>query len=533
MHQLSSPRRIALTELPMTVRGSGVESFRFGSCSAAWRQVEPDDLFVALASVDGDGHDDIEQAVARGASAILAERLVPASVPVFVVEDTREAYGHLCHLLADRPSRDLHLIGVAGSSGKTSVVRLIESVLREAGRPAAVASDERWFVPDPIDASIDDEGYELLENDPAPNDRDALPAPTPPRIVSGLSDAAACGFRHAVLELGAFELARRTWAGTELDVVVLTGLTEDYRGRHNNTANYRKAIRRALGLLRPDGMVIANADCPHVRQLLDELPFPALTYALRSEGAIEGERLEETAWDQLVAVRAGCETIPLRLTRPGDHVAENALAAITLGLSLGIDLPTIVRGIEKGEPADGTLETVSRFGQGPRVLLDRATLPDRVEATLDTLRRTAAGRVWCVCQVDKSLAQEHRSSLGSLVERHSDRAALSVAPELRHRALPVLHDVLDGYEREARDLVSPDTLKALAWVLDQADENDTVVVIGAWEQDREAIERLVLGNGRELLPPMVGPRAATGSVRESHDLAGPRILKIDDFRRSA
>lgn len=516
MHQLSSSRQIGFDSLPTAVRGPGAETFRFDSCASHWRDVQPGDLYVALTTAEWDGHDHADEAVRRGAVAILAERLLPVSVPVFISEDTREAFGHLCHRLADRPSTQVHTIGVAGTSGKTTVARLIEAALSEGGRRVTAATDERWFEPD--------------ESQPASGPL------TPPRIVAGLSDAAACGFGHVVIELQTAALARRLWAGTELDAVILTGMDDDYRGAHGSAVNCHRAIRRSLDLLKDAGLVIVNVDDPQLRALVEELDFPVLTYGIHHEATIQAEILEETCYDQLVVLHAGCDSIPIRLPRAGRHWLSNTLAAVTTALGLGIDLAASVRAIEMMTPAPCDLERVSPSTEFPSVMLDGATLPDRLRCTLSTLRRTTAGRVWCVLQVSEEVGAQFRPALGTLLERYCHGAAIAVAPALARKALAVTHDVLDGYERPGRDLVCPDPAKAIAWILSQAAPGDAVLIAGDVDGHREHIAQLLEERRAEFevmaTPPALLRFPTLYAPQEQLEPA-PRILRIDDYRRSA
>lgn len=512
MHQLSASRRITFSDLAIQIRGSGAESFRFSSCCASYRECQPGDLFIAITGPDSDGHDDVEEAVKRGAKAVLAERFLPTSVPVFLTDDTREAYGHICHALALAPSRELHTVGVAGTSGKTSVSRLLTTILKGAARLTTSATDERWFEPE-------------SQGTNAPT--------TTPRIVAGLSDAAACGFRHAVLELHSAHLARRVWAGTELDTIVLTNATSDFRGIHNSAENHRRAILRSLQLLKPHAMAIVNADDTYLRRWLEQCEIPAISYGLKYDATIEGEVIEETAYDQLMIVHAGCESSPVRLPRPGRHVASNALAAITAALSMGVDLTTIVRVLEQASPSELLLEPLSLGMDFPRVVLDRGTLPDRLRTTLSTLKRTTSGKLWVLYEATGDLAKEHRAAMGTLLERYADYAALSVAPALSHRALNILHDVLDGYERPGRDWISPQLEQAIEHVASQIDPRDTLLVVGdcnrvrvsivqCLEQRREEFENH--SPIKQFLPMSVETLMETGEDE-------PRILKFDDYRR--
>lgn len=111
---------------------------RVSSCVSQASACRRGDLFVALVTSDGDGHDEVGEAVRRGASAILAERLLPVDVPLCVVPDTRQAYGRLCHKLAGEPGESLRVVGVTGTHGKTTTSMLIASLVRASGERGGV-----------------------------------------------------------------------------------------------------------------------------------------------------------------------------------------------------------------------------------------------------------------------------------------------------------------------------------------------------------------------------------------------------------
>ena len=159
-HAAHARRQGGLRVTPRPLRAAGVSlrkaladdlttrprDFRATSCTNDFRQVRPGDVFVALAGAESDGHDFAAEAVRRGAAAVVCERMLPVfDVPQFVVTNSRVAYGKLCQALVGNPSQQLKVIGVTGTSGKTTVVRLLASIFNFAGHEAgAIDSLAHW-----------------------------------------------------------------------------------------------------------------------------------------------------------------------------------------------------------------------------------------------------------------------------------------------------------------------------------------------------------------------------------------------------
>jgi UDP-N-acetylmuramoyl-L-alanyl-D-glutamate--2,6-diaminopimelate ligase len=235
---------VSLDELFPSARQSGSTGVAVHQCTSEWRQVRPGDAFVALLGADADGHDAVHKAVQRGAAAIIAERFVPVfMVPVYVVPDTRIAFGELCHALVDHPSQQIRVIGVIGDAGKTCVVALLESILSKAGFEVGVLSTLKCY--DGVSRGLG-----------------ASAASTPAALARRLAHMDAAGCTHAVVEISSESLAQHKCAGLELDTLVATRVDVDRLDLHHTAQNYRDAQRRAADLLSPGGLAVVNAADP-------------------------------------------------------------------------------------------------------------------------------------------------------------------------------------------------------------------------------------------------------------------------------
>ena len=436
----------------------GTSDVPVASCTSDARSCRPGDLFVALVTAEGDGHDDVFMAIENGATSILSERLLPVDVPVCVVDDTREAYGHVCHQLMGRPSENMHVIGVTGTAGKTITNVLISSVLEAAGMRAGFATTLGRF-----------DGLETA----------SATQTTPPQhqLADQLARMASNYCSHAVLEVSSKALAQRHTAGIQFDSAVLTNVRRDHLDFHGSVKNYRNAKLRLFEQLKPDGFAIINADDPTSDFFLDRIDHPTLTVGMRNQAEITATVVEQFKSEQTFLLTAGSESVPIRTQMIGDHHVYNCMAAAAVGLVLGIDLTTIARGLEAVDQVPGRLERIE-CGQPFGVFIDSARTPHSLACSLKALRQVTKGKLTCIFGADADRDPDNRPLLGRAVERYADRGIITSDNPRNETALHIAHDILDGYDRPARGHVMPDRAKAIEWALGQAGPGDTVLIAG-------------------------------------------------------
>lgn len=456
---LDSAGRVSLRALLPEARFFGGQDVRFASCVTDARRCRPGDLYAALVSAERDGHDQAAEAVSRGAAAVLGERLLPLNVPVCVVPHSSEAYGRICHRLAGNPGDLLHVTGVTGTHGKTVTSLLIAGVLHAARRRVGVTSTIGYS--DSVDMAAA-----------------AQTTPVPPELAKWLARMAGHGCSHGVVEVSSRGLAERRLAGLQLDAAVLTNLRRDHIEHHGSVLNYRRAKTRIFEYLKPGGFAVVNLDDPGSRLALSVLNCPVITTGMREEAEVMAEVVERHPSEQTFLLTAGSDTVPVRTRMIGDHHVANCLSAAAVGLVLGLDVTQIARGLESVERVPGRLERIE-CGQPFGVFIDCADNADRLAVCLNSLRRAARGRLYCVLGCDSRQAPEELAILGRVVERGADLAVLTDGCEPTAQPLQRVHDVLDGYDRPARAHVIPSRDQAIRWALQQAQPGDNVLIAGS------------------------------------------------------
>lgn len=417
------------------------------SCTSDWRQVQPGDVFVAIADDQGDGHDRAGEASCRGALAIVCERPVPVfDVPTYLVDDTRVAFGTLCHALVDNPTRTLPTIGVTGTQGKTTTVALLESIFATAGRHAGTLSDLGCYDGMTYSAGLGE-------------------SPSPTALALKLANMSAAACTHAVVEISSRSLAQVRLAGVQLDAVCVTNVTSGHLDWHHSADNYRAVKRRILDYRSPNGVVVLCADDPVSMSWLGSISGPVLTYGLGSQAEITGSIIQQNAGEQMFVISAGSESAAVRTTIVGEHHISNCLGAAATALSYGIDLQTIARGIEALDRLPCRMERVD-CGQGFPVFVDVANTPDALRTSLRTARQLAERRVICV--LGNASALEHET-MHAIARRLADVAVV----------------VGEGWSEQADDSdsdwlqVVDDRGEAIACAVAIAEPGDVVVIAGS------------------------------------------------------
>ena len=448
----------------------GASDVRTTSCCGDSRVARPGYLFVAIDGTRLDGHEFAEHAVARGATAVLAERALPlVGVPVCVVPDTRKSYGELCQALAGQPSHKLKVIGVTGTNGKTTTSTLIASILRAAGHRTGILGTL---------------GYD----DSAEQQTASLTTPSPPALASWLARMEANGCSHAVVEVSSHALAQNRIAGIDLTAACITNVRRDHLDYHGSLANYRRAKERIFEYLVPDGIAVFNADDRVNAELAGKLDFPALTIGLRSEADLTGTLLERYRSEQTFVLTAGGTSALVRTPMIGDAHIYNCLMAAAMGLALGIDLQTVVRGIEQVRHVAGRLERIE-CGQPFGVFVDYAHTPDALTASLTTLRDVTPGRVICVFGAGGNRDTQKRPLMGRAVELGADLAIItSDNPRDEHPAT-IAEQILSGFSEPAAAELVQDRAAAIGRALSLAEDGDTARIAGRGHETHQVIGR--------------------------------------------
>jgi len=376
------------------------ESIEITGISEDSRLVHPGFLFVAIAGFITDGHRYIEDAIARGAVAIVGEKDVPCSVPLVRVEDGREALAHLSAVFFSHPTRDLFTVGVTGTNGKTTVCHLVAHLLGEERSTliSTVANEAR-------------------------NMR-AVTTPTSPLIQRIARETLAAEKENLVLEVSSAALLLHRVDSVDFDAAVFTNLTHDHLDFHDDKKAYLAAKLLLFRNLDPGATAIVNADDPAADRVLAASAGHLLTYnCLGSDADIRAEEIHYTLRKTSFTLRVGEEAQPIELHLPGEHNVYNALAAAAVATVKGMTLTMIAERLRTARSVEGRYQ-FSHAKNGATVIVDFAHSPDSLERMLLSLR-PYHNKIICVFGCGGESDRKKRPLMGAISGTLADMTILT------------------------------------------------------------------------------------------------------------
>jgi UDP-N-acetylmuramoyl-L-alanyl-D-glutamate--2,6-diaminopimelate ligase len=434
------------------------------------RRVTPGALFCAYPGVTVDGHRFIRDAVDRGAVAIVCERAQPdLPVPQLIVPNGRVAFASLCAAWHEHPSRQIKIVGITGTDGKTSTSNILHHILRAAGHNSGLITT--------VNAVIGDTTLDTGLHVTTP-DADVLHG-----LLARMRDA---GTTHCVLEVTSHALAQHRVDGVDFDVAVVTNITHEHLDLHGTRETYRAAKARLFEMA---PLHVLNVDDDYSFSHLARLRSTRRVFYSREvqpSGSFEDWWLFSPRAD-FVTGRAEifgfrtCERIalPVKTQLIGSFNVSNILAAAGAALALGIAPVHIQAGVASVTGISGRMEKITA-GQDYLAVVDFAHTPNALDNCLHALKEITPGRLIVAfgCAGARDVAK--RPMMGKIADALADEIVLT-SEDPRHESFDVICDqICAGFENRPASaaLRIANRGEALLAACAMARPGDTVVACG-------------------------------------------------------
>ncbi len=444
------------------------------------RTVMPGDLFVAKAGSKSTGVNFITEAVHRGAVAVVTDRPqdVPAACATAVIacDSPAVALGYLAQAIYNFPARDMKLMAVTGTNGKTTTTYLIRSVMKHAGITCGLIGTVQL-----------DDGKTVMES--------PMTTPGPVEMAALLARMRDHGVRAVALEASSHALSQNRLAGLDVHVGMFSNLTGDHLDYHGSMEKYADAKARLFESLNPEAYAVINAEDPYSTRMLRDCRARKIFYGIDCPAEFSCTiRAMNAAGMQLAVRRPDGHSIELNTGLVGRHNVQNILCAMAACHAAGVAWPSIIAGLQSGDIVPGRLQPVVPAGvrrdEMPfTVLVDYAHTHDALENVLTAVRGFTRGKVICVfgCGGDRDATK--RPKMAAVAQRLADTIIVTDDNPRTEGSSVIIEQIMRGFSGEmgSRLAVIPDRAAAIRRATDLADKGDVVLIAGKGHENYQII----------------------------------------------
>lgn len=371
------------------------------------RSTSHGDLFICLRGVNMDGHRFAADAVKRGAAAVLAEDPLPLNVPVILVNDTTRAAAMTAAAFYHNPSEDLHVTGITGTNGKTSISYLLYDIFQRMEKKAGLIGT--------IEVDIAGKRQPVKNTTP-----DAL------TLQRYFSDMKRAGVEHAVMEVSSHALDQGRVYGCDFNVAVFTNLTRDHLDYHDHFDDYLRAKSLLFAQLgngynkKRERFAVINIDSPSASKFIRSTSQGLLTYGVKGRADVQARNCRLTEKGTFFRLETPIGNMMIESPLMGEFSIYNMLAAASAAILSGASLETIQQSFLHTKGIRGRFESI-REGQPYGVVVDYAHTPDSLENVLKTATAVTSGKIILVVGCGGDRDRSKRSVMGNISVKYADQ----------------------------------------------------------------------------------------------------------------
>lgn len=448
-------------------------------------EVKPGNIFVCITGFKTDGHKYAEDAISRGAIAVIAERdISELGVTCVICENTRLALAIASANFYDHPEKKFRLIGITGTNGKTTTTYLVKSVLESLGYKVGLIGTNQNMI-----------GNEVIPSKHT--------TPDSLELMQLFSHMAEKGAEYVVMEVSSHSLALDRVTACTFDVGAFTNITQDHLDFHETMEKYLEA-KGILYHISKAGTV--NIDDEGAEYLLSTSKCDTmLTYGIDKECDIRAYDVDLTEKGVSFDLKYKGESYAVELSIPGRFSVYNALTAISCLVASGIDMKDAVNGLKSARGVKGRIEVVET-DRDFSVIIDYAHTPDGLYNVIRTIRGFCKGRIITVfgCGGDRDVTK--RPKMGKIAAVLSDFCVVTSDNPRTEDPKKIVEDVLEGVkDGDCEYAVVVNRFEAIEFALDIARANDVVLLAGKGHETYQILaDRTIDFDEREIVKKLLG-----------------------------
>jgi UDP-N-acetylmuramoyl-L-alanyl-D-glutamate--2,6-diaminopimelate ligase len=444
------------------------------------RRVTPGMVFVAIPGQKTDGHEFVDAAIDRGATAIICERngILAQRATKIRVADVRAALARVAASYYGHPASKLKVIGVTGTNGKTTVSFMVKAILEAAGIKSGLIGTVHYEIGDRV----------------IPAQRTT---PESLEVQQMMSQMVRAGCQACVMEVSSHALEQKRVLGIDFDVSIFTNLTRDHLDFHRTMENYfaakQKLFTSPAGAKKKTAAVINIDDAFGARLSGQTNAEVELTYGLQKAARLRAAKIHLGPDGSKFTVETPERNFACRLPLIGRHNIYNALGAAGAGLVLGVEVVHLQAALNAIMPVPGRLESVTA-GQPFGVFVDYAHTDDALKNVLTTLREITKGRVLVAFGCGGNRDAGKRSRMGRIAAELADYTIITSDNPRKEQPEDIAGQVEEGFRQVRRDRyrLELDRRRAIQEIIAQAKKGDSVLIAGKGHETYQEFEDTVV-----------------------------------------
>ncbi|MGI6162182.1 MAG: UDP-N-acetylmuramoyl-L-alanyl-D-glutamate--2,6-diaminopimelate ligase [Christensenellales bacterium] len=431
------------------------------------RNVKAGSLFFCIKGFNSDGHDYAAAAVDKGAAALVVTRRLSLNVPQVVVNDDREAMALISARFYGYPAREMKIIGITGTNGKTSTTYIIKSIAEESGMKAGVIGTIA----------------NMIGGESIPSEHTTPEAPDMQRLLRRMADE---GVAVVAMEVSSHSLELKRVSGIEFDAAVFTNLTQDHLDFHKNIENYSSAKAKLFSMCKAAVINIDDAASAYMSEAARGRPV--ITYGMK-DADVEASKLVSRVDGVTFTLKTPDGVSEIDFGIPGIFSIYNAMAAGAACLAVGFTHEQTVTGLNAATPVNGRCEVLDTGGEDFTVILDYAHSPDGLENILKTVRGFASDRVVTVFGCGGDRDKTKRPIMGEIAGRLSEFAVVTSDNPRTERPMDIIEAVVRGIKDTGCEyIVVENRREAIKYALYNARPKDVIVLAGKGHETYQEIQ---------------------------------------------
>ncbi len=461
LYEILQDIEIISADIDMNTEIGGVE------CDS--RLIGKNGLFVAIRGFETDGNKYISNALENGATAVITDSKKYAGKSRILVKNARKALAIAAKNFYGNPARDMRIIGVTGTNGKTTVTYLIKHCLELSGEKCGLIGTNQNMI-----------GNEVLETERTTPESNALW-----KLFLRMRDD---GCTYVIMEVSSHSLELMRVCGVEFFVGAFTNLTQDHLDFHKTMGKYEMAKAK---LFEVSNVGVINFDDEAGARIMKSAQCPVISYSTKNSGANYVAKSISLKAKSISFDFVGIETIGrVRLNIPGEFSVYNAMCAISVLLQCGMSLPDIIESLSGVTGVKGRAEVVPT-DTDYTVMIDYAHSPDGLKNILQTVRKSVSGRVIVVFGCGGDRDRTKRPKMGKIAAEWSDITIVTSDNPRCEDPLKIIEDIIPGILEVNKEYVSiADRAEAIRYALSIASEGDVVLLAGKGHETYQEINHV-------------------------------------------